>query len=33
MSYPDDLSRELGTLGISGLLRNRIVAEFHDHIA
>lgn len=33
MSYPDDLARELGAVGISGRLRSRIVAEFNDHIA
>lgn len=33
MNYPDDLSRELSAVGISGRLRSRIVDEFNDHIA
>ncbi len=32
MSYLDDLSRELGAVGIRGRLRARIVAEADDHL-
>jgi MFS family permease len=33
MSYSEDLSRELATVGISGRLRSRIIDEFNDHLA
>lgn len=32
MSYIDQLSRELASVGIGGSLRRRIVAEFSDHL-
>lgn len=32
MSYLDELSRELGAVGIRGRLRRRIVAETDDHL-